>query len=198
MSMQRRPRPKASTLDILHIASDVYHDQKKLGQLRELNKKTEDLANTMSAIAINESYERQAILRSSELTNDLLSGITRQNEILKKQQREFINVGKASLNELQTISSTLLSIKREEATDREQRMVLHQINLRMNELDKIKIEYPEWALLHVEALYEIITERRVSISDFSASFSDLDYAQSCFDRLTMLQDELTEMNGGSE
>ena len=124
MAMQRQPRPKASAVDMLNLVSDVYHDQKQLGKLQELNHRTELLANTISDIAMKESYDRQIIIRNSELTNDLLSGITRQNEILQRQQREFINLGKESLNELQTISSTLLSIKNEEATDREQRMVL--------------------------------------------------------------------------
>ena len=198
MAMQRQPRPKASAVDMLNLVSDVYHDQKQLGKLQELNHRTELLANTISDIAMKESYDRQIIIRNSELTNDLLSGITRQNEILQRQQREFINLGKESLNELQTISSTLLSIKNEEATDREQRMVLHQISLRMNELDKMKIEYPEWALLHVEALYEIIMQRGVSISDFSTSFSDLNHAQSSFDRLAELHEELLQKNGGGE
>ena len=73
-------------------------------------------------------------------------------------------------------------------------MVLHQISLRMNDLDKLKLEYPEWALLHVEALYEIIEQRGVSISDFATSFSDF---KSC-NNLALTGSQSSKKNSSEE
>ncbi len=198
MAIERQPKPRASNVDAINAASNIYHDRKKLHELRELNARTQDLANQISRIAVFESSQRSEIIREARASNDLLSDIIQQNQMLTKQQDVALDLSRASLEELQTISTTFLSIKRKENADREQRLALHEVSLRMNDLDEKKREYPEWSLYQVEVLYQIIEERNVSISDFSASFSDLNHAQSCFDRLSDLRDELVDMNGGAD
>ena len=82
-----------------------------------------------------------------------------------------------------------------ENTERSRRLVLHQISMEMDRLDELRDGFPEWALLRIEVLDQLLVQNNISISNFSSSFSDLEHAQRTLDRLDTLRDELLRANG---
>jgi len=199
-------RPQSSVGQLTHLVSDLYHDRKKLGQLRELNQRTEQQIATMVTIAGMEYNQRNTIagmeynqrkeaIRQTEATNALLGNIQQLKMQEMQQQAVSIDLNRASLTELETITSTLRTIHDSENTERSHRLVLHQISMEMDRLDKLREGFPEWALLRIEVLEELLIENNISISNFSSSFSDLEHAQRAFDRLNTLRDELLRANG---
>jgi hypothetical protein len=188
-------RPQSSGGQLTHLVSDLYHDRKKLGQLRELNQRTEQQIATMVTIAGIEYDQRKEAIRQTEATNALLGNIQQLKNQELQQQAVSIDLNRASLTELETITSTLRTIHDSENTERSHRLVLHQISMEMDRLDKLREGFPEWALLRIEVLEELLVENNISISNFSSSFSDLEHAQRAFDRLNTLRDELLRANG---
>ena len=189
-------RPQSSVGQLTHLVSDLYHDRKKLGQLRELNQRTEQQIATMVTIAGMEYNQRKEAIRQTEATNALLGNIQQLKMQEMQQQAVSIDLNRASLTELETITSTLRTIHDSENTERSHRLVLHQISMEMDRLDKLREGFPEWALLRIEVLEELLIENNISISNFSSSFSDLEHAQRTLDRLDTLRDELLRANGG--
>ena len=188
-------RPQSSGAQLAHLVSDLWHDRKKLEQLRNLNQRTEQSLALMVGIAQMEYEQRGEAIRQTEATNALLGNIQQLKNQELHQQAVSIDLNRASLNELQTITSTLLTMHDSENTERSRRLVLHQISLEMDRLDELRDGFPEWALLRIEVLDELLVQNNISISNFSSSFSDLEHAQRTLDRLDTLRDELLRANG---
>jgi len=188
-------RPQSSGGQLAHLVSDLWHDRKKLEQLRNLNQRTEQSLALMVGIAQMEYEQRGEAIRQTEATNALLENIQQIKNQELQQQAVSNDLNRASLSQLQTITSTLRTMHDSENTERSNRLVLHQISMEMDRLDKLRDGFPEWALLSIEVLEDLLVQNNISISNFSSSFSDLEHAQLAFDRLNTLKDELLSANG---
>lgn len=188
-------RPQSSGAQLAHLVSDLWHDRKKLEQLRNLNQRTEQSLALMVGIAQMEYEQRGEAIRQTEATNALLENIQQIKNQELQQQAVSNDLNRASLSQLQTITSTLRTMHDSENTERSNRLVLHQISMEMDRLDKLRDGFPEWALLSIEVLEDLLVQNNISISNFSSSFSDLEHAQLAFDRLNTLKDELLSANG---
>ena len=128
--------------------------------------------------------------------NQLLANINHLKTQELKLSQLSNEIQKASFNQLSSISQHLSDMKLLEIEDRKHRVTLHEISLEIERIHQIKEEFPEWSLLNLEILSEIIDENSMSIENFSTSFSDLSHAQKIFDNLNSLKNDLLVLNKG--
>ena len=179
---------------IINSAIELHGNEKLIEQQRNTNQLLDSINHLKSQELKLNQISNEILIEQQRNTNQLLRKINQLKSQELKLSKISNEIQKASFNQLLGISEHLRDMKLLEIEDRKYRVTLHEISLEIVRIHQIKEEFPEWSLLNLEILSEIIDENSMSIENFSTSFSDLSHAQEIFDNLDSLKNDLLALN----
>jgi len=75
------------------------------------------------------------------------------------------------------------------------RLSIHNLRVQLGLTESRKNQYPEWSLLEINILEEMVSSNDLSIEQFASSLEELGHAQAIFDDMKALKAEITELLG---
>ena len=192
-------RPKASYVDFLHLGENLLRNKKIVGELKNLREQhlvgTQVMINQLDNIAhAAEVWAREshALLeetnRLQEESLQSLRGIEHGLENLARQTNQIMSDTSAIVHHLDQQAK-----KQEE--DEGRRLLIHKLNVHLELIESRKNQYPEWGLLEINILEDMISSNDISIEQFASSLEELKQAQVIFDKLKVLRIEINEILG---
>lgn len=191
------PRPKASYADLVHLVTDWGHNIRQTEHLARVNENTSNIANSVNTLlevnSFNLAVNSQSLANQEQIFQELLE----LNEKASSQLHILADISYSNqliFNELNVLKNTIQEHFKQEKKDRDSRMVLHWIKEKLNRILELENEFPEWCLLELIYIDELLNEFDLSLDKFSSSFDDLEYAKSVFDDFRGLIRRLSHAN----
>ena len=198
------PRPKASYADLVHLVTDWGHNIRQTEHLARVNENTSNIANSLNTLlevnsfnlAVNSlslANQEQSLANQEQIFQELLE----LNEKASSQLHMLADISYSNqliFNELNVLKNTIQEHFKQEKKDRDSRLVLHWIKEKLNRILELENEFPEWCLLELIYIDELLNEFDLSLDKFSSSFDDLEYAKSVFDDFRGLIRRLSHAN----
>ncbi len=186
-------------MDFLHLGENLLRNKKIVGELKNLREQhlvgTQVMINQLDNIAhAAEVWAREshALLeetnRLQEESLQSLRGIEYGLENLARQTNQIMSDTSAIVHHLDQQAK-----KQEE--DEGRRLLIHKLNVHLELIESRKNQYPEWGLLEINILEDMISSNDISIEQFASSLEELKQAQAIFDKLKVLRIEINEILG---
>lgn len=109
-------------------------------------------------------------------------------ENLSRQTNQIMSNTGAIVNHLDR------QVKKQEGEEA-RRLLIHNLKVQLGLTESRKNQYPEWSLLEINILEEMVSSTDLSIEQFASSLEELGHAQAIFDDMKALKAEITGLLG---
>jgi hypothetical protein len=170
-------RPKASYTDLLNIGNNFIQQKNITSELRELSSAniigTSIISNQLDDIYNQRKNSNKLLLKNLVYHEQSLKSLLRieQNFIQLREDIENLN------SNISKIVNHLELVRFQEELAKKKRVSLHTTSLELEGIEKIKETFPEWGLLQLHIIEEILSKENIHVESFSDSIVELKEAQ---------------------
>ena len=188
-------RPKASYIDFLNLGNNYIQQKNITSEIRELRSenifRTSIISNQLNDIHKQTNISNKILLKNLVYHEQSLKSLLRieQNFIQLREDIENIN------SNISKIVNHLELTRFQEELAKKKRVSLHITSLELEEIEKIKLTFPEWGLLQLQIIEEILSKENISVESFSDSIVELKEAQKIFDKLSFMKKDFIRRLG---
>lgn len=188
-------RPKASYIDFLNLGNNYIQQKNITSEIRELRSenifRTSIISNQLNDIHKQTNISNKILLKNLVYHEQSLKSLLRieQNFIQLREDIDNIN------SNISKIVNHLELTRFQEELAKKKRVSLHITSLELEEIEKIKLTFPEWGLLQLQIIEEILSKENISVESFSDSIVELKEAQKIFDKLSFMKKDFIRRLG---